>query len=144
MSVYTVSQVNSYIQRMFCEDFLLRKLTVSGEVSGCKYYPSGQIYFNLKDETSLIKCVMFSQNVKKLRIRLENGSKVRVTGQVRIYEKAGYYELVASEAEQDGLGELFLRFEQLKRRLAESGMFDDSYKQPIPKYIRISSSWKKS
>ena len=136
MSVYTVSQINSYIRRMFREDFLLQKLTVCGEASGCKYWINGQIYFNLKEENSLIGCVMYSDDAAELPFTLTDGVKYRVTGQIRLLEKRGEYKLIAQQIVPDGQGELHIRFEELKKKLSESGMFDLSYKQEIPKYIR--------
>ena len=136
MSVYTVAQINSYIRRMFCEDFLLQKLTVRGEVSGCKYHSSGHIYFTLKDESGVIACMMFRQSAQKLSVRIEDGRQYLVTGRIDVYEKGGRYQLYAEEIKPDGRGELYERYEALKARLAESGMFDESYKQPIPRYVR--------
>ncbi len=136
MSVYSVAQINSYIQRMLCEDFLLQKLTVRGEVSGCKYHTSGHVYFTLKDESGVLSCMMFAGNAAKLAKKFRDGDQVLVTGQIRVYEKAGKYQLYAETVKQDGQGALFERYEALKKRLEESGMFDASYKRPIPKYIR--------
>ncbi|MCR5674486.1 MAG: exodeoxyribonuclease VII large subunit [Lachnospiraceae bacterium] len=136
MSVYTVAQINSYISHMFSEDYLLRGVTVRGEVSGCKYHSSGHIYFTLKDESGVIACMMYRQHAQALRFRIEDGRQILVTGQVRVYEKTGRYQLYAEKAAQDGQGALYEKFNALKERLAESGMFDACYKQPIPKYVR--------
>ena len=135
-SIYTVTQINAYIKNMFAQDYLLTRITVRGEVSNCKYHPSGHLYFTLKDEGAAISCIMFAGSRKNLRFRLENGQKVIASGQVSIYERGGTYQLYAGEIRLDGLGELYERYEALKRELGEMGMFDEQYKKPIPKYIR--------
>lgn len=135
-NVYTVTQVNSYIRNMFTQDFMLNALYVKGEISNCKYHSSGHIYFTLKDRGGTIACVMFAGNRTKLRFRLEEGMQVIVSGTVDVYERDGKYQLYAKEITADGAGDLYVRFEQLKRELEEMGMFAPEYKQPIPKYIR--------
>ena len=135
-NVYTVAQVNAYIRNMFTQDFLLNALYVKGEISNCKYHSSGHIYFTLKDKGGTIACVMFAGNRAKLRFRLEEGMQVIVFGNVDVYERDGKYQLYAREITADGAGDLYVRFEQLKRELEEMGMFSAEYKQPIPKYIR--------
>ena len=135
-NVYTVTQVNSYIRNMFTQDFMLNALYVKGEISNCKYHSSGHIYFTLKDRGGTIACVMFAGNRAKLRFRLEEGMQVIVLGTVDVYERDGKYQLYAKEITADGAGDLYIRFEQLKRELEEMGMFAPQYKQPIPKYIR--------
>lgn len=135
-NVYTVTQVNSYIKNMFTQDYMLRSIMVKGEVSNCKYHSSGHIYFTLKDARGTIACVMFARNRTGLRFRLEEGQQVVVGGSVDVYERDGKYQLYAREIRPDGAGELFERYEQLKRELEERGMFAPEYKQPIPKYIR--------
>lgn len=135
-SVYSVGQINSYIKMMFTQDFLLNRVYVKGEVSNCKYHTSGHIYFSLKDETGTISCIMFAGARKSLNFRLENGQKVVVFGGVSVYERDGTYQLYAKEIKLDGLGELYERFEALKKELEEMGMFAQEYKQPIPRYIR--------
>lgn len=135
-NVYTVTQVNSYIRNMFTQDFMLNALYVKGEISNCKYHSSGHIYFTLKDGGGTIACVMFAGNRAKLRFRLEEGMQVIVFGTVDVYERDGKYQLYAKEITADGAGDLYIRFEQLKRELEEMGMFAPQYKQPIPQYIR--------
>lgn len=135
-NVYTVAQVNAYIRNMFTQDFLLNALYVKGEISNCKYHSSGHIYFTLKDKGGTIACVMFAGNRAKLRFRLEEGMQVIVFGNVDVYERDGKYQLYAREITADGAGDLYVRFEQLKRELEEMGMFSAEYKQPIPKFIR--------
>ena len=135
-SVYTVSQINSYIKNMFSQDFLLGRVYVKGEVSNCKYHQSGHIYFSLKDEQSAISCVLFAGNRRNVAFRVENGMQIIAFGSISTYERAGTYQLYASELRQDGLGILYERFEALKKELAEMGMFDPLYKQPIPSMVR--------
>ena len=135
--VYSVGQVNTYIKNMFAQDFMLRRISVKGEVSNCKYHSSGHIYFSLKDETGTMAAVMFAGNRKcGLKFRMQDGDHVVVTGSVEVYERDGRYQLYAREISLDGAGALFLKFEALKQELAEMGMFAPEYKQPIPKYIR--------
>ena len=135
-NIYTVSQVNSYIKSMFAQDFALNKITVKGEITNCKYHPSGHIYFTLKDGGSQIGAVMFSSQRLNLKFRLEEGQQVVVQGTIDVYERDGRYQLYARQITREGTGDLYLRFEQLKQELEEMGMFDGSYKQPIPKYAR--------
>ncbi len=136
-SEYTVTQVNSYIKNMFSQDFLLKSLTVRGEVSNCKYHSSGHIYFTLKDKGGAIACVMFKGDRERgLKFQMQEGQQVKVSGAITVYERDGKYQLYARAIELDGAGVLYEKFEELKNRLKESGMFDEQYKQPIPKYIR--------
>ena len=134
-NVYSVSQVNTYIERMFSDDFMLGNLSLSGEVSNCKYNHTGHIYFTLKDEKSAISCVMFAgKRPKGLKFQMKDGDKVVVTGYVGIYAVAGKYQVYANEIELAGVGDLYQRFEALKQELAESGMFDPMYKKPLPSH----------
>lgn len=135
-SIYTVSQVNSYIKNMFTQDFALTKISVKGEVSNCKYHTSGHIYFTLKDGGSQIGAVMFSSQRKNLGFKMEEGQRVVVEGAVDVYERDGRYQLYAREIALDGTGDLFHQFEKLRNQLEEMGMFDSSYKQPIPRYAQ--------
>lgn len=134
-NVYTVGQVNAYIRNMFAQDFMLKRISVSGEVSNCKYHSSGHIYFSLKDETGVISAVMFA-NAKRagLKFPMKNGDKVVVEGSIRVYERQGSYQLYASRIELEGAGLLYQRFEELKRKLQDMGMFAAGYKQPVPRF----------
>ena len=134
--VYSVTQVNSYIKNMFSQDFLLRRLSVKGEVSNCKYHTSGHIYFTLKDRGGTLAAVMFAGQRRGLQFRLEEGQQVVVKGTVDVYERDGKYQLYAQEIELAGRGDLYLKFEKLLRELEEMGMFDAQYKRPIPKYAK--------
>ena len=115
---------------------MLQSLFVKGEVSNCKYHPSGHIYFTLKDPKGVVNCVMFAGNRAGLSFRLAEGQQVIVGGTVDVYERDGRYQLYAKQIALDGSGLLYEKFEQLKRELEESGMFAVEYKQPIPRYIR--------
>lgn len=135
-SVYTVRQVNSYIKNMFAQDFMLNRVYIKGEISNCKYHTSGHIYFSLKDESGMIACVMFAGQRSGLSFRLQEGQQVIVLGSVSVYERSGQYQLYAKEIMLDGTGELYEKYEALKKSLSEMGMFAQEYKRPIPKYIR--------
>ena len=133
--VYSVAQINHYIGNLFGQDFLLNQVSVRGEISGLKDHPSGHLYFNLKDEKSVLSVVMFQGNrLKGLHTALRDGMKVVVTGSVELYEAGGKYSLYAKTVEEDGEGELYRQFLALKAKLEEMGMFDPAYKKPIPKY----------
>ena len=132
--VYSVGQVNSYIKTMFATDYLLKNVYVRGEVSGCKYHTSGHIYFTLKDETGTLAAVMFAGQRTGLHFQLETGQKVIVEGTVSVYERDGRYQLYARRIVLDGTGDLHQRYEELKKRLQEMGMFDAGFKKPIPSY----------
>lgn len=134
--VYSVTQVNSYIKSMFTQDFLLRRLSVKGEVSNCKYHSSGHIYFTLKDSGGTLSAVMFARQRQGLKFRLEEGQQVVVKGTVDVYERDGKYQLYAFEIELSGRGDLYLKFEKLLRELEEMGMFAAQYKRPIPRYAK--------
>lgn len=133
-SVYSVTEVNSYIKHMFEQDFVLNNVYVKGEISNCKYHTSGHIYFTLKDQGGVIACVMFAGNRRGLNFKLEEGLKVTAYGSVNVYERDGKYQLYVREVKMDGQGDLYRRFELLKAELLEMGMFDASYKKPLPKY----------
>lgn len=135
-SIYSVRQVNAYIKNMFTQDFVLNKMKIKGEVSNCKYHTSGHIYFTLKDETSTLACVMFYKNRIGLNFHLQEGQKVICSGMINVYERDGRYQLYVNQVEQDGAGDLYQRFQELKLRLEEMGMFAEQYKQPIPRYAK--------
>ena len=135
-NIYSVTQVNSYIRNMFTQDFMLQSIRVRGEISNCKYHSSGHIYFTLKDAKAAIACVMFAGSRSGLAFRLQEGQQVVVDGGMDVYERDGKYQLYARAITRDGTGQLYERFEQLKRELAELGMFAEEYKRPIPEIIR--------
>ena len=135
-TIYSVGQINRYVKNMFVQDFVLRKVYVKGEVSNCKYHPSGHIYFSLKDETGVLSCVMFAGQRRGLAFRMKDGDRVVAGGTVDVYERDGRYQLYAREISLEGAGALYERFLALKAELEEMGMFAAEYKQPIPPYIR--------
>lgn len=134
--VYSVGQVNTYIRNMFTQDFVLNRVSVRGEISNLKYHTSGHIYFTLKDASAAIACVMFAGARGGLAFRMSNGQQVIVDGAVNVYERDGKYQLYATKIRQDGAGELYEKFLELKEELEEMGMFAPEYKQPIPKFVR--------
>ncbi len=136
-TIYSVGQINKYIKDMFAQDFLLHNLCVKGEVSNCKYHSSGHIYFTLKDGDGEIRAIMFAGNRRTgLNFQMKDGDKVIITGSIEIYEKGGTYQIYAKQIELDGTGNLYLKFEALKKELEEMGMFDSLYKKPIPRFIK--------
>lgn len=134
--VYSVTQVNSYIKNMFTEDFLLRRISVKGEVSNCKYHTSGHIYFTLKDSKGTLSAVMFAGQRRGLKFHMAEGQQVVVKGTVDVYERDGRYQLYASEIELSGRGDLYVQYEKLLRELEEMGMFAAQYKRPVPRYAK--------
>ncbi len=135
-SVYTVTQVNTYIKNMFTQDYMLQALFIKGEVSNCKYHSSGHIYFTLKDSKGTINCVMFAGNRSGLKFQMAEGQQVIVFGTVDVYERDGKYQVYAKQIALDGAGALFEKYEQLKKELEELGMFAKEYKRPIPRFIK--------
>lgn len=134
MTTLTVSQLNRYIKSVLDEENLLQNIYVSGEISNFKHYPSGHIYFTLKDSASQLKCVMFSSDNTSLRFRPENGMSVVCLGRIGVYEKDGAYQLYVKGMQPKGIGELALAYEQLKETLEKRGWFSPLHKKPIPKY----------
>ena len=135
--VYSVGQVNKYIKNMFAQDFMLHHISIKGEVSNCKYHSSGHIYFTMKDADGTINAIMFAGNRREgLKFPMKEGDRVVVTGSVEVYERDGRYQIYARTIERDGEGNLYLKFEALKRELEEMGMFAEEYKQPIPTYAK--------
>lgn len=135
-NIYSVGQVNRYVKNLFVKDFVLKKVYVKGEVSNCKYHPSGHIYFSLKDETGVLSCVMFAGHRRGLAFRMKDGDQVVAGGAIDVYERDGRYQLYAKEITQEGAGILYERFLALKNQLEEMGMFAQEYKQPVPRFIR--------
>ena len=132
--VISISQINAYIQTLMDGDRLLNQVAVKGEISNYKLYPSGHHYFTLKDENAALKCVMFKGNAMRLRFRPENGMKVIATGKISVYPRDGAYQLYCSGMVPDGIGDLYVAFEQLKNKLAAQGLFDPAHKKPVPKF----------
>lgn len=135
MNVITVTQLNTYIKAILDENPVLKTVYVVGEISNFKhYYKSGHMYFSLKDENCQLKAVMFSSYASRLKFSPDNGMRVICRGRISVYDKDGQYQLYVEDMQPDGMGALHLAFEQLKEKLAEEGLFDQSLKKPIPKY----------
>ena len=132
--IYSVTQVNTYIQSMMDSDRLLAGLCVRGELSNYKVYPSGHHYFSLKDATGALRCVMFKSSALRLRFRPENGMKVLAMGRISVFPRDGAYQLYCTGLTPDGVGDLHVAFEQLKARLQAEGLFDPAHKKPLPRY----------
>ncbi len=135
-NVYSVGQVNTYIKNMFAQDFMMSRIRIRGEVSNCKYHTSGHIYFTMKDETGTISAVMFAGNRRGLTFRMKEGDRIVATGSVEVYGRDGRYQLYARQIEADGTGNLYLRYEALRKELEEMGMFSEEYKKPVPRFAR--------
>ena len=129
----TVTALNRYLKAKIDADSQLQKIYIMGEISNFKHHSSGHLYFTLKDENSRVNAVMFSSKARKLPFEPANGMKVFIQASVSIYDVAGTYQLYVDKMEQDGLGNLFLRYEQLKKQLAGEGLFSPENKKQIPK-----------
>ncbi|MEG0295375.1 MAG: exodeoxyribonuclease VII large subunit [Clostridium sp.] len=132
----SVSEVNNYIKRSLDNDFILRNLSVKGEISNIKYHSSGHIYFSLKDSFGKINCVMFKTYALNLKEIVEDGMEVVISASCSIYPKDGSLQLYCKEIKREGIGELHIKFEELKNKLSKEGYFDDEYKKEIPSFIR--------
>ena len=136
IKIYTVSQVNSYIKRIFETNTALRYISINGEVSNCKYSDAGHIYFTLKDKGGQLACAMFAGRRAGLSFVLKDGMSVIVSGPIGVYERDGKYMMYADRIEQEGLGALYEEFERLKAKLSEEGLFDPEKKKPIPQFSK--------
>ncbi len=130
----SVSQLTRYIKFKIDNDDNLRQVFLKGEISNFKAHTRGHYYFTLKDEGSRINAVMFSSAVSKMKFRPEDGMKVLVTGRISVYEATGGYQIYVEEMIEDGVGSLYLQFEQLKKKLATEGLFAKEHKKTIPKF----------
>lgn len=128
----SVAQLNRYVAALLERDENLNPVLVKGEISGFKAYASGHYYFNLKDDEATVNCVMFKGQAAKLRFRPADGLKVIVTAKASLYDRDGRFQLYVSEMTADGLGDLYLAFEQMKKRLSDEGLFDPGRKKKIP------------
>ena len=129
----TITQLSKYLKYKFDEDLNLRKVYLKGEISNFKAHTRGHYYFTLKDEGSRINAVMFSSSTKNLKFMPQDGMKVLVTGKVTVYEATGGYQIYVDNMLEDGVGNLYIAFEQLKKRLSEEGLFDKDKKKKIPR-----------
>lgn len=127
----TVTQLNRYLKSIFDGDDNLRQIFIKGEISNCKLHTRGHLYFTLKDETSRINAVMFASNVSSLKFKPADGTKVLVVGRVSVYETTGNYQIYVTDMIEDGIGNLYVAFEELKKKLASEGLFDKEHKKKI-------------
>ena len=128
----TVSQLTGYIKQLVDRDRLLSHVWVIGEISNYKLHSSGHMYFSLKDEEAVVKCVMFRSHAIRLKFRPEEGMRVLLKGRVSVYAPGGTYQIYGEEMSPDGTGSLYMAYEQLKNKLEELGLFDASRKKPLP------------
>ena len=133
--IISVSQLNYYVKSLLDNDAHLSSVFVTGEISNLTdHYRSGHIYFSLKDNNCVIKAVMFAGNARNLKFKPQEGMKIIARGRVSLYEPSGNYQFYVEDMQPDGIGELTIAFEQLKKKLSEKGIFDQSHKKPIPKF----------
>ena len=132
----TVSKINAYIKNMFRQDYVLSRVSVKGEISNCKYHTSGHIYFTLKDEGGTLSAIMFATQAKSLSFHLSDGMQVIVSGRIEVYERDGKYQLYDNSIVQDGIGDLYKKFEELKKQFQDMGYFESEYKRPIPYFSK--------
>lgn len=128
----TVSELNKYIKNKVDEDEYLNNVYVRGEISNFKHHYTGHLYFTLKDEKSVIKCVMFKSSTPTLNFIPKDGMKVSVFGTLSIYEAGGVYQIYCKAMQEDGIGDLYKKYEELKNKLEEEGLFDSKHKKEIP------------
>ena len=132
--VATVSQINGYVKKILDHNIILNNVWVKGELSNFKRHYSGHLYITLKDEGGVLKAVMFRGAAATLAFEPADGMKVLARGRVSVYEAGGAYQLYIEEMIPDGVGELYIAYEQLKKQLADEGLFDERHKKPIPKF----------
>ena len=130
----TVTQLNSYIKDKIAEDEFLNTVYIKGEISNFKHHYTGHMYFTLKDENSLVKCIMFKTYTSHLDFVPKDGMKVLILGSVSVFERDGVYQIYCRAMQEDGLGSLYKAYEKLKEDLEKEGLFDKSHKKVIPKY----------
>lgn len=128
----SVSELNSYIKNKIADDEYLNNVLIKGEISNFKNHYTGHMYFTLKDENSLIKCVMFKSYTTHLSFMPKDGMKVMVLGSVAVFERDGIYQIYAKAMKEDGLGSLYTAYEELKKKLEQEGLFAESHKKKIP------------
>ena len=130
---FTVSELNAYIKNIFENDRTLRAVTVRAEISNFTRHSTGHLYFTLKDSEGQIRAVMFRSNAMRMMFMPESGMKVTVHGQISVYPRDGTYQIYVFSMQPDGIGALYLAYEQMKERLSAEGLFDQAHKKPIPK-----------
>lgn len=133
-TIYEVSAVNQYLKELLEAQPVLSNIYIRGELSNYKVYPSGHHYFTLKDSQSALRCVMFRSSADKLRFRPESGMQVIACGRISVYPRDGAYQLYCTRLTPEGIGDLYVAFEQLKEKLLREGLFDQAHKKPLPPY----------
>lgn len=134
IKVLSVTEVNNYVKKIIDNDFILRNLSVKGEISNLTYHSSGHIYFSLKDQSGKISCVMFKGRAYELDFKLKEGMNVIVCGRLSIYPATGSIQLYCDTIEEEGIGSLHIQFQKLKEKLFNKGYFDDEHKKKIPEF----------
>lgn len=133
----SVTDLNKYIKNKIADDEYLNNILIKGEISNFKHHYTGHLYFTLKDENSLIKCIMFKTYAQKLNFEPKDGMKVYILGSVSVFERDGVYQVYAKVMEEDGLGDLYTKYQKLKEELEKKGLFDESHKQKIPMMPKV-------
>ena len=133
--VLTVSALNNYIKSIFDNNIYLQSFLIEGEVSNFKWHSSGHLYFSLKDNSSQINCVMFASSARTLNFTPKNGNKVILRGRLSSYTATGTYQIYVNKMKLAGIGDLFLKFEQLKKELNSLGYFNEDRKKKIPRFV---------
>ena len=133
----SVTDLNKYIKNKIADDEYLNNILIKGEISNFKHHYTGHLYFTLKDENSLIKCIMFKSYAQKLKFEPKDGMKVYILGSVSVFERDGVYQIYAKVMEEDGLGDLYTKYQKLKEELEKKGLFDQSHKQKIPMMPKV-------
>ena len=133
----TVTDLNKYIKEKIANDEYLNHILIKGEISNFKHHYTGHMYFTLKDENSLVKCIMFKSYAQKLNFTPKDGMKVYILGSVSVFERDGVYQVYAQVMEEDGLGDLYTKYQELKNKLEKEGLFDEIHKKTIPMMPKI-------
>ena len=133
----SVTDLNKYIKNKIADDEYLNNILIKGEISNFKHHYTGHLYFTLKDENSLIKCIMFKSYAQKLNFEPKDGMKVYILGSVSVFERDGVYQIYAKVMEEDGLGDLYTKYQKLKEELEKKGLFDQTHKQKIPMMPKV-------
>ena len=133
----SVTDLNKYIKNKIADDEYLNNILIKGEISNFKHHYTGHLYFTLKDENSLIKCIMFKSYAQKLNFEPKDGMKVYILGSVSVFERDGVYQIYAKVMEEDGVGDLYTKYQKLKEELEKKGLFNQSHKQKIPMMPKV-------
>lgn len=133
----SVTELNKYVKDSIAQDEFLNNVLVKGEISNYKHHYTGHLYFTLKDEKSLIKCVMFKTYADNMKFEPKDGMKVIIFGTVSVFERDGIYQIYCKMMQEDGIGDLFAAYEKLKEKLSLEGLFDEKYKKIIPKMPKV-------